>query len=150
MRKYFTATSVTVLLLVALFAAVFGDPAVYLNGKKLQSAVLDEQDDTVVLHELTDFDWDAVYTFEPYTSRSSIEQVLGFASSAVQETVSEGMTQLLFVQGQRVVCSVCAYPENLGYGVSGLPAGRAVENQIDGPRFRVERRGEVVWLTYLG
>ncbi len=135
--------------LLLLFWLGFGDPVLLYNEKTLQNAVVRTTEETVLLSDLTGFDWDAVYTFSPYTSRRQIEQVIGFSSSAIEETVSEGMIQLLFVRKKRVVCSVCGYPSSLGYGIAGMPQGEAVLNQDDAPRFQVERRGETVWLEYM-
>lgn len=148
MKKIIFKASVGLLAALLLFLLVFGDPVVLWNNRKLKENILSAPQQTVTLHHLTPFEWDAVYTFSPYTSKEEIEDAIGFSSISIEETVSEGMTQLLFVDENRVVCSVCAHPGNLGYGVSGLPVGRAVENQADSPRFRVERRGEVVWLIY--
>ena len=63
------------------------------------------------------FDWEAVYSFEPYTSREEIARTIGFDSPEIAETIGEGVTQLIFVREDRVVLCVCAYPENLGYDV---------------------------------
>ena len=79
--------------------------------------------DRISLSELTPFSWDAVYTFDPYTSREEMEQALGFSSKDFRETVSEGMVQLIFVDygdsagTGKVVCSICGYDGNLGYFV---------------------------------
>lgn len=58
--------------------------------------------------------WESVvYTFEPYMSKEKIEHVIGFKSNLIQETVSEGMVQLLFIKGSFAVASVCGYGGNL-------------------------------------
>ena len=46
-----------------------------------------------------------------------MEKATGFSSPSIQETVSEGMVQLLFVKEGRVVASVCGYAERLGYQI---------------------------------
>lgn len=81
-------------------------------------AFLWEGNGMVTLNEVVPFAWDTVYTFAPYTPRKDIEAVIGFQSAAVQETVSEGMVQLLFVKGDVVAACICGYPENLGYQVT--------------------------------
>lgn len=42
---------------------------------------------------------------------------IGFKSNSIQETVNEGMVQLVFVKGQKVTASVCGYADNLGYDI---------------------------------
>lgn len=144
LRAMFAAGSV-----ILMFFLIFGDPIVLWNNQRLKQQVLTSADKTVVLHQLTPFQWDEVYTFSPYTSKEEIARCIGFSSPSIKETVSEEMTQLLFVRGKRVVSSVCAYPSGIGYGVSGLPSGQAVRNKPDSPRFRLEKRGDIVWLEYL-
>lgn len=90
--------------------------------KNMRALALEEPGTVVSLSELTPFQWDLVYSsFEPYTSKDDIEQVLKLKSPLIQETVSEGMVQLFFVKYEehsgenKLVCSVCGYPEALGY-----------------------------------
>lgn len=73
--------------------------------------------DKVALNDLADFEWDTMYSFAPYLPKESIEEIIGFESDAIEVTVNEGMTQLLFVQGEKVVCCIYGYSSNLGYGV---------------------------------
>lgn len=47
-----------------------------------------------------------------------MEKAIGLSSPSIQETVSEGMVQLLFVKEGRVVASVCGYAERLGYQIA--------------------------------
>ena len=51
------------------------------------------------------------------TSREEIARTIGFDSPEISETIGEGVTQLIFVEEDRVVLCICAYPENLGYDV---------------------------------
>lgn len=137
------------ILLCLVAAFLLPNPMMLRNRYGLREQIRSAEGETVVLHQLTPFAWDAVYTFSPYTSKDEIAHTIGFRSSSIQETVSEGMTQLLFVEEDQVVCSVCAYPKSAGYGVSDLPQNRAIYNEAESPRFRVERRGEILWLQYL-
>lgn len=90
-----------------------------------------QEGDTVSLAELAPFSWNWVYTFDPYTAKAEMEKVLGCSGRELQETVSEGMVQLIFVEHDsalgenKVVGSICAYGSNLGYGVDlGIRFGR--------------------------
>ncbi len=74
------------------------------------------------LSNITPFQWDSVYSFEPYASKEEMEKIMSVSSPHLQETVSEGMVQLIFVAHEdngssRVVASVCAYPDSLGCSI---------------------------------
>lgn len=111
------------LLLTALLAAAIlarGRLLPAWRGRQLQKNILElaaEGRTACTLNEVVPFAWDAVYTFEPYTGRAQIEAIVGFSSQLIQESVSEGQVQLLFVQGGGVAASVCGYPGRLGYRV---------------------------------
>ncbi|MDR2783124.1 MAG: hypothetical protein LBB48_04690 [Treponema sp.] len=120
------------------------------NNSAFTKAVEAITTDEVALNDITAFDWDTVYTFSPYTSKESIEEIIGFKSNNIEETVSEGMTQLLFVKGEEVVCSICGYDSNLGYKFSfGAYNGNyiAVSND-DNASFAVNASDGIVYLTY--
>lgn len=89
------------------------------------------------------FEWSTVYTFDPYVTRSEIEKIIGFKSNAIQETVNEGMVQLLFVKGSSVSGSVCGYAENLGYCIEF--SGKI--NFEDNTPFDVRIQDDIVYLT---
>lgn len=72
-----------------------------------------------------------------------MEKATGFSSPSIQETVSEGMVQLLFVKEGRVVASVCGYAERLGYQIALTGKIVAGENRV----FFVERMNEATRLT---
>lgn len=114
---------------VFLFNRVFGilDP-VSRNNRAFSKAVKQwaaqaQEGDCVELSELTPFLWDQVYTFDPYTTRDEMAQAMGCSGKHLQETVNEGMVQLIFVDydsgsgENRVVCGICGYGTSLGYGV---------------------------------
>ena len=120
MRKKIISFAVIIAFCLLLCYLVIGNPLVFLHNQELQQAVLLIDDDVkeITLNEVVPFAWDAVYTFSPYTSKEEIEAIIGFKSSSIRETVNEGMVQLLFVENDSVVASICGYPDNLGYSVS--------------------------------
>lgn len=102
---------------VAALWLVFSHVESFRNARGLKAAITALTRGTTTLEEAVPFDWEAVYSFEPYTSREEIAWTMGFDSPEISETIGEGVTQLIFVEEDRVVLCICAYPENLGYDV---------------------------------
>ena len=131
------------LLAVILGGYLFSGGLAGVNARALEHAVeaIPEESTQVSLNELVPFEWDEVYTFGPYTSK--------------EESVSEGMVQLVFVEWgkERVVASVCAYPDNLGYDIR-IPfnhgdEGYGVLRYEDNAVFSKSTENGVTVLTYL-
>ncbi len=97
------------------FYLIFGDPRIYLNNAKLEKALSTLNSDSATLEEIVPFEWTTVYTFDPYTSIDRIEWVIGSKSPTLKESVSEGMTHVVFTNRGQVVASICAYPTSIGY-----------------------------------
>ncbi|MCI9583171.1 MAG: hypothetical protein HFG46_05735 [Clostridium sp.] len=77
-----------------------------------------EDGEKVHLGDLAAFEWSYVYTFDPYTTKEEMAQQMGVSPRHLQETVSEGMVQLIFVDDRgNVSASVCGYADRLGYSV---------------------------------
>ena len=57
------------------------------------------------------FEWDTLYSFDPYYPKEKIYEIIGFEWSPIAETVSEGMNQLIFLKDEKVVCYVYGYPD---------------------------------------
>ena len=104
---------------IAMCVAVFGSPVIRINNHRLKKAVTAlEAGQTVTLNEVVPFEWDAVYTFSPYTSEEDIEKTIGFKSrDIVANNVNEGMTHLIFTKGEKVKAAVLGYPTALGYRI---------------------------------
>ena len=98
---------------------VFGNPVVRYNNHRLKKAVTAlEAGQTVTLNDVVPFEWDAVYTFSPYTSEEEIEEIIGFKSrDIVANDINEGMTHLIFTKGEKVQAAVLGYPSKLGYRI---------------------------------
>ena len=83
----------------------------------LIEAEADKGTGTVVqLSSLTDFSWDTVHVFPPYTSQAAIDEQLGFAWPEARATDirdNDGIALLVFVSQGAVVRSV-AQPRNKG------------------------------------
>lgn len=142
----------TILVIIALSAVLLGcgSSVVYQNNKQFTKNVLAVKKDQILLTELTPFEWDHLYTFPVYMRKEAIEEIIGFASDEIQETVSEMMEQLIFVKGNQVVSSMTGYASHFKFdfefgeiGDQGLQL-----NSSDQPRFTVEHSKEIIRLTY--
>ena len=92
-----------------MYYILFGNPFVSWNDNKLEKAMDDLSAETITLEEIVPFEWDEVYTFDPYTSREEIAETIGFDSQEIKEPVSEFMTQLIFVKDDKIVSCICKY-----------------------------------------
>lgn len=131
------------IILVIVFCA-FGHPMISLHNGRLKQAILaTEGQESIHLNDIVPFDWDTLYTFDPYTSKEEIQETIGCKSFAIRETVSEGMVQLIFIKDNRVTASVCEYAENLGYQLNF----QSPVTKEDDAVFSLSQQGEVLLLT---
>ena len=71
---------------------------------------------------------------------------MGISAKGLEESVSEGMIQLAFVNGSQVVCGVCGYISMEEYSVSFDEKINFVDNVV----FRAKRDADgILWLTGL-
>lgn len=146
-RNKFTITIIVSTILVAILGyLVVGNPVVLINNHKLENSIKSIQSDNIKLNEVVPFDWDIVYTFQPYTPKENIEEIIGFKSSSIKENnINEGMVHLLFVKGEKVVASILGYSTNLGYRLDFPSKVTFVENA----QFKVSIIDNIVTLKYL-
>ncbi len=52
---------------------------------------IEQSIETVNLTDITPFEWDIAFSFEPYTSKDTIYETVGYKWDDISETVSEGM-----------------------------------------------------------
>ncbi|KAA0964926.1 hypothetical protein FQ087_00930 [Sporosarcina sp. ANT_H38] len=124
------------------------------NETLLKQEVLSikESAESVNLSDVTPFEWDLVYSFDPYTSKDAIYETVGYKWGRISETVSEGMNQLVFMKDGKVVCYVYGYPANNGYGIyfmddsstESTPA--SLLSAQDDLTFQVDRRVGYIYL----
>ena len=76
------------------------------------------QNDRVTLEETIPFQWTRVYSFGPYFPLKDIERITRSKSPALDDSISEGMVSLIFMNHSRVVSSVCRYPSSTGYSLN--------------------------------
>lgn len=130
------------LLVICSLIEIFGNPMIYVNNGKLKKALTALPEGTVTLEEVVPFEWDTVFTFDPYTPIEVIENATGSESHALKESVSEGMTHVVFTHGG-VTASVCAYPEALGYSLSFIGGEENYYSYSDGGYCRIENGDQV-------
>lgn len=130
-------------LLLALLLLIVGDPVVLWHNRQLKRALTSLRAGQVTLNEVVPFQWDIVYTFDPYATKEEMERQIGFSSSSLRESISEDMVQLVFVQGKRVTASVCSSISGLGYEVLFYGRISADEHAV----FTVRRESGIVVLT---
>ncbi len=122
---------------------ISGNIYVGYNNHKLKTSVLSLSDtSSVYFNDLVPFKWDKAYTFSPYTSKSEIENTIGFKSRFIKESVSEETVQIIFVKDRHIVSSICSYPSTLGYGIYFDNTISSNEN----PLFFVEKSSSMTYL----
>ena len=148
MRKH--KRKVLIFLSVIILLCTFFDPEVYINSRRLSNALASNDKDSLVLNDALPFNWDFLYSFDPYVSSERIEEVIGFKSRHIKTAVSEGMTQLIFVKGKKVVACVCGYPQMLGYSVSfhGTAGDYALLKSENRPVFYLEKTDGILNYFY--
>ncbi|WDV44068.1 hypothetical protein PV797_11065 [Clostridiaceae bacterium M8S5] len=102
-----------------------------------------ENEKEVMLNNITPFEWELVYSFDPYTSKKEVKETIGFEAN-VSETVNEGMPHLVFVKDKEVVCEIIGYPSNLGINIK---TNSSVIHAKDNIKFKVEKLNNIVCLT---
>lgn len=144
-----------IILLITVFLSFLKQDVWKVNADLLKDEVLsiEPSAETVDLTELTPFEWDKAYSFDPYTNTDRIYEVVGYEWDNISETVSEGMTQIVFMSDGKVVCYVYGYPENNGYAIyfssmNGTEINSAsVLHPDQDLTFQVDRSREVIILS---
>lgn len=125
------------------------------NEASMKLKVLSTEDsvETLNLLDVTPFDWDEVYSFDPYTPKETIYEVIGYKWGKINETVNEGMNQIVFLNDGKVVCYLYGYPENNEYGIyftntnnTEITFASMLTFEED-LTFQVERENGVIYLT---
>ena len=81
----------------------------------IQKALI-KNENPIILNKITNFKWDKLYIFSPYTSKSDILEALNFQWEGVNKInieMTDGMCLLVFVQNRTVVK---AFEFNRKYG----------------------------------
>jgi hypothetical protein len=87
MKHYFIG--IVLLLFVSMnLTACNQSPTVRNNTEDFNNKVLSINSDEVDFNDLTSFEWDFMYAFTPYTPQNVIENVIGFQSDLIHDTVN--------------------------------------------------------------
>ena len=149
-KQRFYIAAAGLLAVIALAWSLIGSPVVLWHNHQLKAALTGLTDTTITLEQAVPFSWDEVYTFAPYTSVEEIQEVIGTTSFNLKEAESEGVLQLVFLDGGAVTAAVCAAPAALGYDVDLASAVDSTPCKLthgENISFAVERDGGVVRLT---
>ena len=123
------------------------------NYKLLKNEVLSKSvvDEKMKLSTFTPFEWDQVYSFNPYLSKEAIYETIGYEWGNISETVSEGMNQIVFMKDGNVVCYLYGYPENNKFGLffegTDSADNAAILYSEDNEVFDAKKNVDVVYLT---
>jgi len=152
LKKYVINIAVGIVMIVV-FLNVYNKDLWDRNEELLRKEVLslDESVELINLLDMTPFEWDMIYSFDPYTSKEKIYETVGYKWDHINETVSEGMNQIVFMKDENVVCYLYGYPENNGYGLyvsgEGFNNVSQVLTRKDHLTFHVKRSDGYVYLT---
>jgi len=89
-------------------------PVWEMNAKQFSSSFNAISGSTAAIDDLsrfTNFEWDTLYSFAPYTPEETIYEVIGYQWDKIHSTVSEGMNQIVFLKDGKVVCYIDGYPD---------------------------------------
>lgn len=148
---------IAVVLIIGLMIGLLTKPnQVERNNRALKKSIGNIEQGTrkVYLNDIVPFGWTEVYTFDPYLDIAQQESIIGFTSSRLKQSVSEGMVHLVFVNEDEVVSSILDYPDNLGYSINlGTDDKKDVNylkiTYVQNSAFTVERNEVTVNLNYL-
>lgn len=142
---------VCIVLIVAVGYLMIGNPFVFINNLKLKNSLCSfDHSKNVSLNEVIPFEWDTVYTFEPYQSKAEIAEIIGFQSNDIKENnINEGMVHLLFVKNDKVVASILGYSSNLGYNIDFASKENLKVTYAENAQFAMTEIDGTTTLTYI-
>ena len=94
--------------------------------------------------DIAGFTWDHAYIFQPGTTRSEIEAIIGFEDRNIPELIREGYTQILFVNDSHIDSDIWSVAANIHdikpyrFYVEGLEDERYIRINFKTARARLE------------
>ena len=135
-----------VLIFIAYIFSIKGYISIKINNNKLKEAIHNIEEENILLNNIVPFEWEEIYTFDPYTPKEEIEKIIGFKSKYINETLSEDMLNLVFIKNKKIVANVYGYVEDLGYSIN-LYDGKSSYNKIkfkENINFNVEKNNNII------
>lgn len=87
--------------------------------ENIKNLMNDNGNSTITFQELTDFKWDKVYIFAPYTDDKYCKNVLNIEDNInLGSSGSEDETKIVFIYNGEVVCYINDITENLKFNIS--------------------------------
>ena len=117
----------------------------------LEKIKTSESTTQVELSELTDFEWEKLYIFAPYTSKSEIEEIVGMAlKEAINSPVNDNEICMLFTFENENVAYLRSKKEDLGIDFDFGVYDRYLcfENE-NSNLFSIENVDNICTLTYI-
>ena len=131
MKKYIKIITAVVICFIVAFIMLFLAKKVYYKVKNIRyerqiieknnysllqniQKLTETKPKSVTLQELTDFEWDYVYNFAPYTNQKYIEDMIGMKSCIPLYFRGDGdETSILFMNKGKIVCYLGGKKDNL-------------------------------------
>lgn len=126
--KYINKILISIILLIGIFFLYIckkdnSNNIININNGIIRNnltALLDfNESKKIRFNELTQFEWEKVYIFDPYISKEKIFESIGFKWSGIKEQTTESGMQIVFVNNNNVVCYCCGTGEKNGYFING-------------------------------
>ena len=131
MKKYIKIITAVVICFIVAFIMLFLAKKVYYKVKNIRyerqiieknnysllqniQKLTETKPKSITLQELTDFEWDYVYNFAPYTNQKYIEDMIGMKSCIPLYFRGDGdETSILFMNKGKIVCYLGGKKDNL-------------------------------------
>lgn len=131
MKKYIKIITAVVICFIVAFIMLFLAKKVYYKVKNIRyerqiieknnysllqniQKLTETKPKSVTLQEITDFEWDYVYNFAPYTNQKYIEDMIGMKSCIPLYFRGDGdETSILFMNKGKIVCYLGGKKDNL-------------------------------------
>lgn len=131
MKKYIKIITAVVICFIIAFSMIFLAKKVYYKVKNIRQErqiieknnysllqniqkLTETKPESITLQELTDFEWDYVYNFAPYTNQKYIEDMIGMKSCIPLYFRRDGdETSILFMNKGKIVCYLGGKKDNL-------------------------------------
>lgn len=125
------------IIVISTIAVVFLNSPFQRTTRALEDKLANALESSGTVENLFEFDYDTLYVFEPYQSKAKMEETIGFKTRVLQETVSEGMMNLLFVKDEEPIAYLYGYPSNNHFNIDLLP-GTYLKSKLISFTYEVE------------